>query len=154
MVRTGEIFIGTDPEIGDVYICECIRPTEQGAHTVPCRILDIIQYPQQHAIIDRMIASENPPLLPDTRARLHFTARLSGFQPERTADGRVRLISEEEHRRAMGTAYYWASFASALRQYRRETEHLIAAGHRSPEETAILDRHEKREFSGRRSCAI
>lgn len=159
IVRIGDIVVAGDNEIRDAYICRVLSPARNYSENILCEVLDITAYPIQHAVMHPEIASENPPIMPRAACWLSLIIRLDGFQPHPTQSG--RFIQEAEFRARMGTSYYWSSFARCLAEYRRKVEYRLkyqaehpgAVGYAAtdPGELAILDRHAKREFSGRRA---
>ena len=168
MVRTGEIVIAIDPDIRDMYICEVLRGDEETRRNLRVRILEMVQYPIQHAVAHPEIASENPPLPKDSEAMLQFTARVQGYTPiSSTSSGaaateEVRLRPMAEYYQEVGSAGYEASFRKCLAEYELKVRNALAYRRkypmsplpwRSEGELTILERHRRGEFSGRRSSA-
>ena len=75
MVHKGEIIVAWDPDIKDMYVCEVVRGDEENIRNILCRVISMLSYPIQHAILDGGIPNENPPLMPGTVARLKFVRR-------------------------------------------------------------------------------
>lgn len=157
LLRPGDIIVAGDDGCRDAYICRVLEPARNFAHTILCEVLEMTRYPIQHAIMHPELASENTPIMPEAHVYLQFIARMEGRQP---GPGKS-LITEQEYRQRIGSRFYWPSFDSCLAQYRAKVEHGIAwtkAHPHAPEhlrvdpaELDILDRHQKREFSGRRA---
>lgn len=158
MLYKGEIIIAQDRDIRDMYLCQVTETAEHEAlRSVTVRILEMVRYPIQHAVMYPEIASENPPLLPETRAQLRLVGRVQGLYP---LDG--KNVSPAEYYAALGAAGYFAGFTRCLDAYARSVEARLryqekyphAAPHSKidPEELRILARHRAREFHGARSC--
>lgn len=145
MVLKGELIVARDPDLEDMYCCEVVRGDEENTRNILCRVLFMIHYPIQHAILDGSVPNENPPLAYGAVARLKFVHR--------------EIYTG-------GIKDYDTSFAQCLSEYRKRREFLYEEGAKVPEgcrrfrqpdarEFEILDRHEKREFCGRRAvCAV
>lgn len=144
MVHKGEIIVAWDPDLKDMYVCEVVIGDEENIRNILCRVISILAYPIQHAILDGSIPNENPPLMPGTLARLKFVRR--------------EIIS--------GALQSWEyTFSKALSEYRSRRALLYGEGRRIPEkcrpfqmpdkeEFDILERHARGEFNGRRAvCA-
>lgn len=145
MVLKGEIIVARDPDLLDMYVCQVVRGDEENKRHILCRVISMVRYPIQHAILDGSVPNENPPLACGAVARLQFVHR------------------EITH----GYLQSWdASFDKCLREYRAGREFLRAQAECIPqgvrrfkvpdaEEFAILDRHARREFNARRAvCAV
>lgn len=158
MVRKGEIIIAIDPDIRDMYICEVLKSDEENRHNLLVRILEMVAYPIQHAVMHPDIASENPPLKPGSSAMLQFTARVQGSDIDE--DGRAGKMAD--YYRAIGTRGYKASFDKCLADYEAKVKAAIAFRKKYPmsplpwrdeKELEILERHKRHEFNGRRSSS-
>jgi len=141
MVYKGEIIVARDPDLEDMYVCEVVRGDEENIRNILCRVISMVHYPIQHAILDGSVPNENPPLAAGTLARLRFVRR-------ETISG--------------GLQSWETSFKKCLKEYRGRRETLYDQGLITPpalrrfdmpheEEFAILDRHERGEFTGRRA---
>jgi len=155
MVKKGEIIVANDPDILDMYICEVVRSGEEYKGNLCVRVLEMVRYPEQHAVMHPDVASENPPLPPGSTAMLRFVSRVGGVQP----DG-DRMQKSADYYRTIGTRGYKASFDKALGEYEQKVRTAIAFRRKYPmsplpirdeAELEILERHKRREFNGRRS---
>ena len=144
MVHKGEIVVAWDPDLRDMYVCEVVAGDEETRRNLLCRIISMLAYPIQHAVLDGSIPNENPPLMPGTVARLKYVRR--------------EVIS--------GALQTWEhTFDKCLNEYRSRRAFLYGEGRRIPEscrtfqmpdaaEFDILARHARGEFKGRRAvCA-
>lgn len=157
MIRKGRIVVAMDPDIHDMYICEVLRGGEEYRENLLVRILEMVRYPVQHAVMHPEIASENPPLPPGSTAMLKFVNHVEGRAPGAEEGSTVSL---EEWYRAVGTRGYKATFDRALAAYEktvhaalafREKYPMSSLSIQDPAELEILARHKKRQFQGRRS---
>lgn len=158
MLYKGEIIIAQDNDIRDMYLCEATETVDHEAlRSVTVRILDMLRYPIQHAVMHPEIASENPPLMPEARAQLRLVGRAQGLYP---LGG--KNLHPAEYYAAMGAAGYWASFTRCLNVYARNIEDRLRYQQQHPTasplspvdpgELLILARHKDRLFTGVRSC--
>lgn len=158
MVKRGEVVVCTDPDIRDQYIGVTLNDEAyEGSRTLRVRVLDILQYPIQHAVMHPDIASENPPLLPNAVARLRFLGRVQGLHE---MDGRFAPAAEYYLR--YGPVGYWAALDRCLADYARRVEERLEYDRKhptaraltptDPDELLILARHKERIFEGTRSC--
>ena len=141
MVNKGELIVAWDPDLRDMYGCEVVRGDEENKRNILCRVLYMIQYPIQHAVIDGSVANENPPLAYGQVARLKYVRRevyTGGIMP------------------------YGPSVEKCLRAYRDKRammygilkdvpEKCRRAKCPAPEEFDILARHARGEYMGRRA---
>lgn len=150
MIRKGEIIIACDPDIRDMYICEALQAAENLSLNIRVRILEPVQYPIQHAVMDREIPSEHPPLMPGSAAMLRFVNRVA---PPKT----------REFYALAGGKTYWSRFERVRAEYERRVRVLLAYQDRhplgalpkiSPEEMEILERHRRREFADTRRSVL
>lgn len=144
MVNKGEIIVAGDPDLRDMYVCEVVAGDEENIRNILCRVISMVNYPIQHAILDGSVANENPPLTKGTLARLKFVRR--------------EVVS--------GALQSWEyTFDKCLREYKSRRAFLYGEGRRIPEkcrqfqmpdaeEFDILERHARGEFRGKRAvCA-
>lgn len=144
MVNKGEIIVAWDPDLRDMYVCEVVTGDEENIRNILCRVISILAYPIQHAILDGSVPNENPPLMPGTIARLKFVRR--------------EIVS--------GALQSWEyTFNKCLEEYRGKRAFLYAQARNVPEkcrqfrapdarEFEILARHARGEFTGKRTvCA-
>lgn len=150
MIRKGEIIVACDPDIRDMYICEALQAAENLSLNIRVRILEPVQYPIQHAVMDREIPSENPPLMPGSAAMLHFV-------------NRVTQRDAQEFYAAAGGRSYWSRFERVRAEYERRVRNALAYQDRhplgalpkiSPEELEILERHRRLEFADTRRSVL
>ena len=141
MLYKGEIITACDPDLNDMYACEVVRGDEENTRNILCRVLYMISYPIQHAILDGSVPNENPPLAEGTVCRLKFVARHTALHG--------------------GTVRYDRSFVRCLEDYRKRRQFLyeemsgLPEGIRpvrcpDPREFEILARHARGEFEGKR----
>ena len=80
MVKAGEIVTVYDPDLQDMYIAQVIKdnPKEQSLNTL-VKILWMVRYPIQHAVLCPDIANENLPIFGGTICRLRFYHRASDY---------------------------------------------------------------------------
>ena len=73
MVKAGSIVTVYDPDLQDMYIAEVLKdnPMEQSINTL-VKILWIVRYPLQHAVLCPSVANENLPIFGGTVCRLRF----------------------------------------------------------------------------------
>lgn len=125
MVNKGEIIVACDPDLRDMYVCEVVKGDDENLRTILCRVLSMVAYPIQHAILDGSVPNENPPLRFGAIARLKFVHReyVSG-----------------------GLQSWDASFIKCLGEYRSRRAFLYDEGRRIPEGCRQFDRPDKGEF--------
>lgn len=144
MIHKGEIIVARDPDLEDMYVCEVLIGDEETRRNLLCRVISMIRYPIQHAVLDGSVPNENPPLTAGTVARLQYVHR-------EIVCGGIRSWED--------------SFGKCLEEYRGRRAFLYAQGRQTPEklrrfampaaeEFEILARHARGEFSGKRAvCA-
>ena len=73
MVKAGSIVTVYDPDLMDMYIAEVIKdnPKEQSINTL-VKILWMVRYPLQHAVLCPAVPNENLPIFGGTICRLRF----------------------------------------------------------------------------------
>lgn len=124
MVKAGAIVTVYDPDLQDMYIAQVAKdnPKEQSLNTL-VKILWIVRYPIQHAILCPSVANENLPIMGGTICRLRFYHYASDY-----------MIPYEE------------SLRDALR------DAITAAKEAGRDDILeILYRHQRGEYKGKRS---
>lgn len=145
MVHKGELIVACDPDLGDMYCCEVVRGDEENTRNILCRVLFMIAYPIQHAILDGSVPNENPPLGYGTVARLKFVHREIYTGGIRDYETSVSKCLAEYRKRREFLYHEGACIPEGVRRFRRP----------DPKEFEILDRHAERKFEGRRAvCAV
>lgn len=123
MLAQGEIILAKDAGRQDVYCAQVVRDQADERLVNPLvRVVYILQYPIQHAILWPDVPNENPPLLAGDVARLTFVRRC--------ARGEETRFAYEDSLRA--------ALEAALRSAQTEAER------------AILRRHSAGRFGKRR----
>ncbi len=166
MIARNEIVICQDPGIKDMYLCRSLRDQNSSINIV-VEVYEMTAYPIQHPIIHKDVADEHPPLMPGDKVLLQFVSRVTGFQPlsvsETGAPPRMKMVTEQEYRLMVGSSFYWMTFEKCLNEYEERIRKAIVFQERhpslarnqgllvDPRELEILERHRKREFTGRRS---
>ena len=94
-----------DPDLEDLYLCEIVKAADHLAANPLVRVLRIIRYPIQHAIMLPDVVNENVPVPEGTVCRLEETGnRDQGIDVEQllslTYAESQRLSAEEYLRRA------------------------------------------------------
>lgn len=143
MVYKGEIIIAHDPDIRDMYCCEVVRGDEENKRNLLCRVLYMVNYPIQHAILDGSVPNENPPIPKDAVCRLAFVRRvLTQDASYRGYEDSVKRCFEE-----------YAKRRRYLRESIKDTPPALRHGVACPDEREmeILERHERGEYRGKRS---
>ena len=143
MVYKGEIVIAMDPDIRDMYCCEVVRGDEENTKNLLVRVLYMVNYPIQHAILDGSVPNENPPIGHGAVCRLKFVRRVvTQDQYYRNYDDSVmRCLAEYTQRRR------------GLYQSLEGVKPELSNGFRRPDkrEFEILARHFNREYRGVRA---
>ena len=62
--------VAGDPDLEDLYLCEIVKPADHLAANPLVRVLRIIRYPIQHAIMLPDVVNENVPIAAGTVCRL------------------------------------------------------------------------------------
>lgn len=141
MVYKGEIIVAMDPDLRDMYYCEVVRGDDENRRNLLCRVLSMVQYPIQHAILDGSVPNDNPPIGECEQARLKFIRRVD------TPDKYNRNYEDSVDR-----------CRERYEQERRKLRDLLLnvpegvrhAAMPSDGEFSILDRHRRREYAHRR----
>ena len=142
MIYKGEIVVAIDPDLRDMYECEVVRADEENKMHLLCRILSMVQYPIQHAILDGSVPNENPPIAQGAVCRLKFVRRVETpdkhIQNYETSVSRC-LAAYERRRRG-------------LYQSLEGVPEALSRGIRRPDprEFDILERHKNKEYRSRR----
>lgn len=100
-----ELILAGDPDLEDLYLCEVVKPADHLAQNPLVRVLRILRYPIQHAIMLPDVVNENAPIEAGTVCRLEETGnRDQGIDVEQllslTYAESQRLSAEEYLRRA------------------------------------------------------
>lgn len=116
MIEKGTFIIAGDPDLRDMYVAECLEAnrTELTTNTL-VRVLYVIRYPIQHAIIHADNAHENPPFTPDQPCKLKF----------------VRLANAHDIGMARKVGYD-ASLSKALTEALASVRHRVEASQQRP----------------------
>ena len=64
------LILAGDPDLEDIYLCEIVRPADHLAPNPLVRVLRVIRYPIQHAIMLPDVVNENAPIWEGTVCRL------------------------------------------------------------------------------------
>lgn len=64
------LILAGDPDLEDIYLCEIVRPADHLAPNPLVRVLRVIRYPIQHAIMLPDVVNENAPIREGTVCRL------------------------------------------------------------------------------------
>lgn len=124
MVKAGATITVYDPDLQDMYIAQVMKdnPKEQSINTL-VKILWMVRYPIQHAVLCPSIPHENRPILGGTICRMRFYHHASDY-----------MIPYDE------------SFRDAIR------DAITAAREAGRKDILeILYRHQQGEYKGRRS---
>lgn len=143
MIYQGEIITACDPDLGDMYACEVVRGDEENKRHLLCRVLYMIKYPIQHAILDGSVPNENPPIAEGAICRLKFVGRHTALHTSSRpsyADTYDRCLAEYRRSRQ----YLYNSLRGVPEALRR-----IPCPHE--EEFEILRRHEDRQYNTQRA---
>lgn len=141
MVYKGEIIVAMDADLRDMYFCEVVRGDEENRRNLLCRVLSMVQYPIQHAVMDGSVPNENPPLGEGQRSMLKFVRRVD------TPDKHLHNY-EDSVRRCL--EQYAQARSTLRRQLMDVPEALRRSAMPSEEEFVILERHRRREYARRR----
>ena len=96
-----ELILAGDPDLEDLYLCEVVKPADHLTPNPLVRVLRILRYPIQHAIMLPDVVNENVPVPAGTVCRLTETE--AGGHEELlslTYAESQRLSAEEYLRRA------------------------------------------------------
>jgi hypothetical protein len=113
-----------DPDLNDLYLCEIVRPADHLTPNPLVRVLRILRYPIQHAIMHPEDPNENVPIPAGTVCRLQ---EASGNRQEALE----KLLS--------------LTYAESLR---KSAEEYMA--HAPPDEQEIVRRHLRGEYRKKR----
>lgn len=92
--------VAGDPDLEDLYLCEIVKPADHLAANPLVRVLRIIRYPIQHAIMLPDVVNENVPIAAGTVCRL---TEMEGSRQQAAGNSyeeSLRLAQEEYLRRA------------------------------------------------------
>lgn len=100
-----ELITAGDPDLEDLYLCEIVRPADHLTPNPLVKVLRILRYPIQHAIMLPDVVNENVPIAAGTVCRLEGIGnRDQGIDVEQllslTYAESQRLSAEEYLRRA------------------------------------------------------
>lgn len=65
-----ELILAGDPDLEDLYLCEVVKPADHLAPNPLVRVLRVIRYPVQHAVLLPDVVNENAPIPEGTVCRL------------------------------------------------------------------------------------
>jgi len=120
-----ELITAGDPDLEDLYLCEIVRPADHLTPNPLVRVLRILRYPIQHAIMHPESVNENVPIEAGTVCRLEGIGnRDQGIDVE-------QLLS--------------LTYAESLR---KSAEEYMA--HAPPDEQEIVRRHMRGEYRKKR----
>lgn len=96
------MIVAGDPDLEDLYLCEVVKPADHLAANPLVRVLRIIRYPIQHAIMLPDVPNENVPIPEGTVCRLTEMGAADGCETalSLTYAESQRLSAEEYLRRA------------------------------------------------------
>ena len=96
------MILAGDPDLGDLYLCEVVRPADHLAANPLVRVMRILRYPIQHAIMLPDVVNENAPIPEGTVCRLTEMGAAEGCETvlSLTYAESQRLSAEEYLRRA------------------------------------------------------
>lgn len=64
------LILAGDPDLEDIYLCEIVRPADHLAPNPLVRVLRVLRYPVQHAVLLKDVVNENAPIREGTVCRL------------------------------------------------------------------------------------
>lgn len=94
------LILAGDPDLGDVYLCEIVRPADHLAPNPLVRVLRVLRYPIQHAIMLPDVVNENTPIPEGTVCRLTALGEASSEGLTLTYAESLRQAQEEYISRA------------------------------------------------------
>ena len=94
------LILAGDPDLEDIYLCEIVRPADHLAPNPLVRVLRVLRYPIQHAIMLPDVVNENAPIPEGTVCRLTALGEASSEGLALTYAESQRLSAEEYLRRA------------------------------------------------------
>lgn len=118
-----ELITAGDPDLEDLYLCEIVRPADHLTPNPLVRVLRILRYPIQHAIMHPEDPNENVPIPEGTVCRLQALGNRQ--------EALEKLLS--------------LTYAESLR---KSAEEYMA--HAPPDEQEIVRRHMRGEFRKKR----
>lgn len=89
------LILAGDPDLDDVYLCEIVRPADHLTPNPLVRVLRVLRYPIQHAIMLPDVVNENAPVREGTVCRLTALG-----EPHPPLRGSLTLTYAESLRRA------------------------------------------------------
>lgn len=95
-----ELILAGDPDLEDLYLCEVVKPADHLTPNPLVRVLRILRYPIQHAIMHPEDPNENVPIAAGTVCRL---TEMEGSRQQAAGNSyeeSLRLAQEEYLRRA------------------------------------------------------
>lgn len=95
-----ELILAGDPDLNDLYLCELVKPADHLTPNPLVRVLRILRYPIQHAILLPDVLNENAPIPEGAVCRL---AAMEGNRQQAAGNSyeeSLRLAQEEYLRRA------------------------------------------------------
>ncbi len=120
-----ELITAGDPDLEDLYLCEIVRPADHLTPNPLVRVLRILRYPIQHAIMLPDVVNENVPIAAGT------VCRLEGIRDQGLGNSYEKILS--------------LTYAESLR---KSAEEYMA--HAPPDEQEIVRRHMRGEFRKKR----
>ena len=114
-----ELITAGDPDLEDLYLCEIVRPADHLTPNPLVKVLRILRYPIQHAIMHPECVNENVPIPEGTVCRLQALGNRQ--------EALEKLLS--------------LTYAESLR---KSAEEYMA--HAPPGEQEIIRRHMRGEF--------
>ena len=147
MIAKGAYIIVGDSDLRDMYIAECLE-TNRNEHVVNTlvRVLYMLRYPIQHAIIHTDVAHENPPFTPDVPCKLKFIGHAGRHDIAMAQD----IGYDASFAKAHAVALEAVENRVRLSQERPGNRHIKT----DPEELNILVRHGQGDIKGARSCLV
>lgn len=121
-----------DPDLEDLYLCEVVKPADHLAANPLVRVLRIVRYPIQHAIMLPDVVNENVPVPEGTVCRLTEAAGIVAAAP-----GPPQATVYEE---LLSLTYAESQRLSAEEYLRRAP----------PDEAEIIRRHLRGEYGKKR----
>ena len=89
------LILAGDPDLEDIYLCEIVRPADHLAPNPLVRVLRVLRYPIQHAIMLPDVVNENAPIPEGTVCRLTALGEASSEGLAVTYDESLRKAQEE-----------------------------------------------------------
>ena len=82
-----ELITAGDPDLEDLYLCEIVRPADHLTPNPLVRVLRILRYPIQHAIMLPDVVNENVPIEAGT------VCRLEGIRDQELGNSYEKILS-------------------------------------------------------------